>query len=129
MRDPGRLNRYDMMLAAGLLLTALVLLLLPLLRLNQPPAAAVVELRQQGRLLGSYPLDEDREIPVSQGGHDNLVVIASGQVYMAQADCANQHCVKHRPISRLHQTIVCLPARLVVIIVQGEAAEYDAITN
>ena len=43
-----------------------------------------------------FSLDEDREIIIdsAKGGH-NKIVIANGYVYMEEADCPNQLCVKH----------------------------------
>ena len=44
----------------------------------------------------------------------NLVVIENGQVFVKSADCHNQICVRHRPISKKGETIVCLPNKVLI---------------
>lgn len=43
-----------------------------------------------------------------------IMVIEDGKVYMQEADCPNQICVHHTPISHRGETIVCLPNRIVI---------------
>lgn len=51
----------------------------------------------------------------------NIVEIKNGMVSVIEASCRNQICVKHSPISRSGESIVCLPNRLVVRIDSGGA--------
>lgn len=44
----------------------------------------------------------------------NLIKIANGKVYMESANCHNQICVKHKPISKENETIVCLPNKVLI---------------
>ena len=121
-----RLNAYDCLLALGFLLLAASLLFL------RPAAAkpgASVELRQGNELLGVYPLAEDRVIPVQSGEQQNLVVIEGGFVRVREANCPDQVCVRHRPVSQAGELIVWLPARLVIRVLGGEEADYDAYTG
>lgn len=50
----------------------------------------------------------------------NLVSVTDGAVVMEAADCRDQICVHHKPISSKGESIICLPHRLVVEIVGGE---------
>ena len=50
----------------------------------------------------------------------NTVVIANGSVDVVQANCSNQVCVDHDPISEVGEQIVCLPHGMVVEIVANE---------
>lgn len=43
----------------------------------------------------------------------NTVVIEDGKVYVRQADCKNQVCVKHQKISKKGESIICLPNRVI----------------
>ena len=44
----------------------------------------------------------------------NLISVADGSVIMEAADCKDQICVRHKPISSTGESIICLPHRLVV---------------
>lgn len=87
-----------------------------------------VSISVQGKLYGTYPLDEDRTVVIRQHGHFNKVIIKDLQVQMAEADCRNQVCVEEGSISRTNQTIVCLPNQVVVSI-DGKEADYDALAQ
>ena len=50
----------------------------------------------------------------------NVVSISSGTVDVTEANCSNQVCVDHDPISRAGEQIVCLPHGMVVEIVEHE---------
>ena len=50
----------------------------------------------------------------------NLISVADGTVIMEAADCKDQICVRHKPISSKGESIICLPHRLVVEIDSGE---------
>lgn len=60
----------------------------------------------------SYP-----ELPA--GVSYNLLSISGDEVSMEAADCRDQICVRHRPISEGGESIICLPHRLVAEIVGG----------
>lgn len=59
----------------------------------------------------------------------NEVVIKSGEVYVSEASCKNQVCVRHGHISKAGESIVCLPNRLVVRIENSEGGGYDDVTS
>ena len=59
----------------------------------------------------------------------NKICYAGGEIWVEEADCKNQVCVKHGSISHTGETIVCLPNRLVVRIVDPEGGGYDAVTS
>ena len=50
----------------------------------------------------------------------NVVRIADGAVEVTEADCSNQICVKHDPISQAGEQIVCLPHGMVVEVLAHE---------
>lgn len=60
------------------------------------------------------------ELP--ETGSYNLIAVADGKVTMEAADCRDQICVHHRPISSGYESIICLPHKLVVEISGGEKA-------
>lgn len=64
----------------------------------------------------SYPLDKNREIVL-----DSLtVVICDGEVSVRDSICPDKICEYTGKISKVNQSIVCLPAG-VIIVIDGES--------
>ncbi len=82
-----------------------------------------------GNEYGRYALYKDRHITVKQNDHINEINIKDGKVSMDFSDCSNQICVHAGAISKISQTIVCLPNRVMVEIIGEGEPEYDAISN
>lgn len=83
-----------------------------------------------GAEYGRYPLTMDitERIKLSDGSY-NVLEIKDGEAEITEASCPDGICVKHRPISRKGQSIVCLPNKVIVEIENGETSELDFITN
>ncbi len=93
------------------------------------PAADRVVVKQDGKVIGSYLLAQDREILLDNDWGRNKIRIKDGQVSVTAADCPDQICVRHRPVSRDQETIVCLPHRLVVEVIRAEGKGVDMIAD
>ena len=118
-------KRGDIFLIGGCLLAALVCCGL-WLGFRKDGGAVVVE--QNGREAARYALHEDRTVRIEGERGYNLLVIQGGEVYLREADCPTQLCVKTGKIRYAGQSIVCLPHRLAVRIV-GWASALDAVTG
>lgn len=81
-----------------------------------------------GEPYGTYRLNQDQEVTVKQRNHVNKFIIKGGKVQMMESDCKNKICIHDGAISKTHQTLVCLPNR-VVIEIKGGGEEYDTISN
>ena len=57
------------------------------------------------------------EPKLDEGTSYNLISVADNMVIVEAADCKDQICVRHKPISSKGESIICLPHRLVVEIV------------
>lgn len=76
-------------------------------------AEAVVFL--DGREADRFPLsDGPLERTYASRGYTLRVMAAEGRVWVEEADCPTQDCVRTGAVSRPGQSIVCLPARAVV---------------
>lgn len=108
--------KNDIRLFLCLLLTAGILF--SVFALWPRRAAAGLEIWQNGSLVGTYPLSEDRVICLKdpEGGY-NRIEIRDSTVSMEEADCPDLICVRHAPIERTGETIVCLPHKLILRIV------------
>lgn len=78
-----------------------------------------VEITVAGQPVERCPLEENRELLVEGVSGTNRVVIRDGRVTVSEADCPDEICVRHRPISRSGQSIVCLPHGVCVTVVGG----------
>lgn len=123
------LSRDFIFLSAALLIGAAGLLY-HFLGYSTP--GALVEVTVDGRSVGRHPLAEPGRIPISADGREtNVLMIEGGKARMQWADCPDQICVHHAPIARDGEEIVCLPNRVVAVVVgSGEGKEeLDAIAR
>lgn len=88
----------------------------------------LVVVKVNGEIYGKYSLSKDRTITVNRNGHMNKITIKGGKVQVSKSSCKNQICVKQGSISTTHQSIVCIPNRVVVSI-EGKDGEYDVISQ
>ncbi|MBQ8803752.1 MAG: NusG domain II-containing protein [Tyzzerella sp.] len=88
--------------------------------------AGTVIVEVDGEAFGEYSLDENHEILIND---TNVLIIENGQANMYEANCPDQICVKHKPISKNGETIVCLPNKVVVTITEAEKSELDAVID
>ena len=71
--------------------------------------------------LGSLSGPEERTLTAN--GYTLHLVLSPEEVYMEAADCPTQDCVHTGHISRSGQSIVCLPARVIVRLEGGQRDE------
>lgn len=62
------------------------------------------------------------ELKIVEGTSYNLISVEAGIIVMEEADCKDQICVHHKPISSARENIICLPHRLVVNIIGDDDA-------
>ena len=118
------MKKIDKILAAGLLLTA-VLLGIFLFAGKEEGTWAVVTI--DGTEYGSYALDKEQTIDLGTGNH---LEIRGGEIRMTEADCPDQICVNHLAISRDGESIICLPNKVVIAIEAGDTRnEIDSISR
>ncbi|GFI04934.1 MAG: NusG domain II-containing protein [Lachnospiraceae bacterium] len=119
--------KKDLILLGGILLTAFVIWLIPMLLNNGAPA--VIRVFQDGHEIGTYSVLEDQTIAIPYEEENyNLLLISGGQVSVSDADCPDGLCVRHRAIERNGESIICLPHKLVIQIESKEESDLDAVT-
>lgn len=109
-----------MILAAGLLISLIVLLC----GISHGKGEQV-EITANGDTQ-VYVLSKDQIIPIDsdQAGY-NEVVIENGKVYMKEANCRDQICVRHKAISKNGESIICLPHSVYIEVVGEKEKEID----
>ena len=116
MFDRAIMTKADLLLLAAALCAALLFVLYLFFAGREGSMVRVV---CSGSLWGEYSLQEDREITVALENGTNLLIIRDGQVWMEEADCPDRLCVRQGAVSRVGESIICLPHELVVT-VEGE---------
>ena len=117
----NRKLKNDIILAVVIVLIAEAGLLLFIFNREQ---GSTVSVKIDGTQIASYPLSEDREIPIKTGDNDehiNVLVIKDGKASIGEADCPDKICVETRAVSYVGETVVCLPHKLVIEITNQNA--------
>lgn len=99
---------------------AVVLIAFALIRIFFRNEGEKVLVTVDGVEYGTYSLYKETSFDVINEYGTNTIVISGGKVQVIEADCPDQICVEHAPISTTDETIVCLPHKLVVEIIDGE---------
>ncbi len=119
-RPELKFNRYDAMIAAVVALLAVAVALWFYLPKTQTGEMTVV-ISVGGAETQRVKLSSFAGTTVTHNGY-TLVVSADGDsVWIAESDCPTQDCVHTGAIRRAGQSIVCLPAQ-VVIHLEGAAS-------
>ncbi len=118
-------TRNDIILLAGILVLASLCLIFFHFTKTQGDS---LEITLNGSVYKTLPLNEDIELTVKNGEGSNTVVIKNGEVFVRDATCPDKICEGHRAISRVGETIVCLPNKLTLrIFSQSSLQELDAV--
>lgn len=79
------------------------------------PAPRYVLITADGVSKGRYSLYEERTIQLDCG---NTIRIQNQEVWMQEADCPDQYCVKQGSVEDTGQSIICLPHKVIVEIIE-----------
>lgn len=80
----------------------------------------LLEVRREGEILMTLPLGEDTTQRVDCAGGYNVFSISEGRAVMEESDCHDGTCMRTGTVSGTGETIVCLPHRLVLKVVQAD---------
>lgn len=107
--------RNDILLVAGIAIFAVLLFVIFKINLRD---GNLVKVTVDNKVKHCYNFNEEGEYTISSGKKSNILVIKDGTAFIKSADCPDKICVHHRPISKVGETIVCLPHKLVVEITE-----------
>lgn len=84
-----------------------------------------VQIEVDGVVTDTLSLSEDtvREIKTDNG--TNTLVISDGSAVMTQADCPDGICANHKPINKTGESIICLPHKVVVTVMNDKSNDND----
>ncbi len=109
------IRKSDIVLLVVILVVTLIVLVY--IMLTRKPGAKV-QISIDGKVEKTFSLEEDYEYQVATDMGNNLIVIKDGVVDVTAADCPDRVCANHVPIKNAGETIICLPHKLVVEIVE-----------
>lgn len=118
------MKKKDLILAGTVLLIAGILALA--LRLPKTESENTLKITVDGETYGTYSLAQDQTVKIETDHGTNTLVIENGSVHMEEADCPDGYCKRQGTISRVNETIVCLPHKLVVEVESAGFAPDDA---
>ena len=115
--------KNDIILILCLLIVAAIGILYLYVFRNQ---GNTVKVTLDGEIYGIYSLSENVTEDIYTGEnhqHHNRLVIQNGKAYMETASCPDGICVKHAPIFRDGESIVCLPNRVVITVITSDNSD------
>lgn len=89
----------------------------------QGKSGAEVRVSVNNKEYGIYSLDKDQTITIGEDDWQNILVIKDGKANMTKADCPDKICVNHAAISKKGETIVCLPHKVVVEVINEAGSQ------
>ena len=108
----------DMVLGIGIVVIALIMLLI--MQMTRTEEGNRIQITLDGKVYGTYSLGKNRVIEVKDGSFYNKIRIEDGKAYMEEANCPDGYCEEQGKISGRTQTIVCLPHKLVVEVLEAD---------
>lgn len=112
-------KRWDIIIVVGLMLASF----LPLgifayaqAAVGDAPLKAVIS--ADGETIKEFLLADDNQVEeyvyTDEHGHENVIVRDGLEIYMSEANCTDQLCVRKGEVNAAGETIVCLPNHVMV---------------
>lgn len=123
------MKKADFILIGAVALVAAVLLFFLYGTGNED--ASYVKVEADGRVIDVLPLNEDNKLEIeTDNGGKNTLVLKDSAAFIEDANCPDGICANHKPISRVGESIICLPHKVVVTVIDsGEETEIDAVAQ
>lgn len=120
--------RMDLLLIFGMVLIACLFLVIRHVSResaikNEKSDSLVVTAEVNGKVWGSWSLDENHVIEIDTDYGHNELTIRDGAAYMTDADCPDKYCMQMGKAMRTGDNIVCLPHKLVIGIASPPASD------
>lgn len=117
------MKKNDVILGGGILIAALLLFLV--MHLTRGEEGNQIQITVDGVVYGTYSLEKNQVIEVKEDDFYNRIRIQDGVAYMEEANCPDGYCEEQGKINGCTQTIVCLPHKLVVEVLDANGLEDD----
>lgn len=88
--------------------------------------ASKLKIRLGDKVMGTYDLNQIRELKISGPIGISTISINQGKVRFKQSPCHNQYCVHHGWLSHAGQVAICIPNQISLQLI-GKQASYDSL--
>lgn len=88
--------------------------------------ASKLKIRQGNQVIGTYDLNQARELQIHGALGDSHISINQGKVRFKQSPCNNQYCVHQGWLSRAGQVAICIPNQISLQLMGAKSA-YDSL--
>jgi hypothetical protein len=88
--------------------------------------ASKLKIRQGNQMIGTYDLNQARELIIHGTLGDSLISINQGKVRFKQSPCNNKYCVHQGWLSRAGQVAICIPNQISLQLI-GTKSSYDSL--
>jgi len=90
----------------------------------------ILTITQDQEVLYEFKIDDSYRnvIKIENDAQYNNIYIQDGEVWIEEANCLNQVCVKHSHVSKIGEMIVCIPHKLILEI-KGDKNALDIIVD
>lgn len=89
----------------------------------------VIQIYSNNKLYKEISIDEETEFKIKDGSGYNIVKVHDGGVEVTEANCPDKVCVNTGHISKPSQTIVCVPNKLSIKIIDSSSDDHDVIVQ
>lgn len=121
------MKKADFWLIGILLLCAAAAKWLLLPQDNADPVVAVYVNKEKA---AAFSLYKDTEAVIEGKNDLSLTLnVKDGNICVSRADCPDKVCMQTAPIHKTNESILCLPAQIVITIESAEESEYDSIAR
>ena len=111
-------NKKDLLFIAAILLAAGLAFLF--FRPQPSESLSRAEISVDGKTVMELDLSEDQALTVDgAGGGYNRIQVRDGAVSVLEASCPDKVCVHTGTVRYPGETIVCLPNRMIITVIQG----------
>lgn len=95
-------------------------------------SSTYVSIKVSGKLYDNIPLSSfkgEKIIDINTSKGSNKILIRNNTIKIIDADCKDELCIKQGEISKVSQTLVCLPHELIIEIKGDESNDDDIILS
>lgn len=89
-------------------------------------SGSFVRVEVDGKVIDTLDINEDTTLEIeSENGGTNTLVIKDGKAKVTDANCPDGICTNHKEINKNGESIICLPHKLVVTVVNEKSGGDD----
>lgn len=118
----GLIKKMDIVIIALLILLSFTPHLIFAKSSLKNSSSTYASIKVDGEHYKDIALSETEEIKIDLNNKENTILIKNKTIEMKSANCKDELCVKQGSISKVGQTIICLPHKLIIEI-KGEETD------